>query len=170
MKIQARWIILGLVLINIGMLMIGFSWGYKYKKCPEHKCPALVSKTDTIIYHDTVSKYIPRKQFVLTTDTVHDTIDNKKVSYEENCLTYEDSLDGTHAEVTICSKEFPKYKPLDLHGSMLFSVKSDTLRTLRYIDTIRMKEPRFWKDVKIGGISFCIGAAACAGAILYLGR
>jgi hypothetical protein len=143
---QIMAIVLAWAFIVIGFL---FGWMVKpVKKCPEHKCPEIVAVSDTIITHDTVKTPVYRSEIRYTRDTVHDTIEGKPVTYGENCYLIEDEKQGVTAE--ICSKEFPSYKPLDLHGSIVVARSPDTQRTIRYVDTVRIPPARKWFAISVG--------------------
>lgn len=131
--------------VAILLFTLGFTCGrgsVKPTPCPEKKCPELISTVDTIVVHDTIRKYVSRKEIVYKKDTVAKDL---PTSYVENCLTVDDSSNGAYASMTLCSKEFPAYKPIDLHGSLELSLPADTQRTARYVDTIRVqpKSKRF---------------------------
>jgi hypothetical protein len=138
---KGRVVYYTIAIIALLLYVLGFTCGrgsVKPVPCPEVKCPELISTVDTVFVHDTIRKYISRKEIVYSNSIVHDTIKNVQTQYTENCLTVVDSSNGAYAEMTLCSKEFPSYKPEDLHGSLELSLPADTQRTERYVDTVRV--------------------------------
>jgi hypothetical protein len=133
------------------ILLLGtvIGWNIKPdKKCQEVKCPEIARITDTIIKHDTTRVPVYRADIRYSRDTVHDTIAGAPLAYQENCFTIKDSVHGSSA--TMCSKEFPPYKPVDLHGDIVTARPPDTQRTIRYVDTVRVNPKYKWFAVSVG--------------------
>jgi hypothetical protein len=174
MKIQTRWIILGIALVLIGIFMMGFSCGYKTKKCPEIKTgidtvSVQVITHDTIVVEKTrdriVVRNVPVTQYIRSYDTI------AAIADTEQCYGMDQTMpDGAQVYAELCSRSFKSEAPLDLSGSIKYLAPPDTQRTIHMVDTVIVKKPHLWRDIKIGCITFGIGAAVGAGTLLFLGR
>lgn len=165
------YFIAGAALVLVALLFI----------CNNRKPQVLEVKTriDTvsvrIVVHDTVTVEKIRNQIVVKSvpvvqyERIRDTL--KEINDTENCYSVNETMkDGAYIKAEICSRVFPKIKPLDLSGKIEYLPAPDTVRTIKIVDSVIMKKPQLWKDIKLCGISLGIGITAGAIGMFLLGR